>query len=65
MQSDNDTPEVEELVTQHCQLPGNFRDTRVLTTKLVKQVSGFEFEEAQETLHALREKIEEIIDDRD
>jgi len=35
-----------------------------VTTLLTRAVSGFEFEEAQETLQALREKLEEMIDGR-
>ncbi len=57
-------PEAEELAARIRQLSGSFRDTRMLTTKLVKQVSGFEFEEAQETLQVLGKRIEETIDDR-
>jgi len=57
-------PEAEELAARVRQLSGSFQDTRMLTTKLVKQVSNFEFEDAQETLQVLRERIEETIDDR-
>jgi PAS domain S-box-containing protein len=57
-------PEAEELANRIQHQTGNSKITRGLSTTLTKQVSGFEFEEAQETLQALREKIEEAIDDR-
>ena len=57
-------PEAEELANQIRHQIGSSKITRGLSTTLTKQVSGFEFEEAQETLQALREKIEETINDR-
>jgi hypothetical protein len=57
-------PEAEELANRIRHQLGSSKSTRGLSTTLIKQVSGFEFEEAQDTLQALIKKIEEIIDDR-
>jgi len=48
-------PEAEEIASKLHQLLGKSGKTRQLTTSLVQKVSGFEFEEAQEILKALRQ----------
>lgn len=53
-------PEAEELANNILTDVGKNNKLRSVSKKLVKQVSGFEFEEAQETLAQLRTGIEEM-----
>ena len=48
-------PEAEEIASKLHHLLGKSGKTRQLTTSLLQKVSGFEFEEAQEILKALRQ----------
>ena len=54
-------PEAEELANKLYRSLGQTQNFRSLTKKLSQQVSGFEFDEAQETLQELRRTIEENI----